>query len=60
MKSLLAGIVLVGLMAASFPEWAQDSISPEIDISALASGRNFAPPVSLLRARSPHGSRNPG
>jgi hypothetical protein len=35
MKSLLAGIVLVGLMAASFPVWAQDSISAEIDISAL-------------------------
>jgi len=47
MKSLLAGIVLVGLMAASFPGWAQDSqdsMSPEIDICALASGKNFAPP----------------
>ena len=47
MKSLLAGIVLVGLMAASFPGWAQDSqdsMSPGIDICALASGKNFAPP----------------
>ena len=63
MKSLLAGIVLVGLMAASFPGWAQDSqdsMSPEIDISALPSGKNFAPTVSLLRARSPHARGTPG
>jgi hypothetical protein len=50
MKSLLLGIVLVGPIAASFPVWPQDSISPEIDIYPLASGKNFALPVSLRRA----------
>ena len=44
---------------ASFPLWAQDSMTPEIDISGLASGKNFDPPVSLLRTKSTR-SRNPG
>lgn len=59
MKSLLAGIVLVGLIAASFPAWPQDSISPEIDISPLASGKNFASPC-FATAHEDHTLTEPG
>ena len=55
-KILTGGIVLVGLIAASFPVWPQEAISR--DISPLASGKNFVSPVSIRRAKSTL-SRNP-